>query len=340
MSVPKLSEEDRILFESLLAEAATQGLSRAQRSELDLLGARLGLEAERELEKAERAALAIDRAFGAQALDAQASEARGEGCRRPVGQTPSLPGQLDESLGELAAAFVAALPDARSPLGGSRLPKLQEDSPGDGPRLQRGDNLLPFRHRPAEAEPSSGEPLAVSLVEPGTRAAPYAWWLAAAVLMIALVGWWPRLANNVGSVADARPALATAEDPGQVGRAADTVTIALAGTEDPAARGASGIAEWSAVRQSGWLSLQGLEANDPSRYQYQLWIFDGSRDERYPVDGGVFDIPAVNGSGPVSIPIAAKVRVSEPTLFAITIERPGGVVVSERERIVLAGAFG
>jgi hypothetical protein len=32
------------------------------------------------------------------------------------------------------------------------------------------------------------------------------------------------------------------------------------------------------------------------------------------------------------------VAVDRPTLFAVTVERPGGVVVSKRERIVLAAA--
>jgi hypothetical protein len=53
----------------------------------------------------------------------------------------------------------------------------------------------------------------------------------------------------------------------------------------------------------------------------------------YPVDGGVFEIPADGGE--VVIPIEAKLPVGQPTLFAVTVEPPGGVVVSSRERIVL-----
>ncbi|MEM7228940.1 MAG: anti-sigma factor, partial [Planctomycetota bacterium] len=77
----------------------------------------------------------------------------------------------------------------------------------------------------------------------------------------------------------------------------------------------------------------GLEANDPSVMQYQLWIFDAERSADHPVDGGVFDIPA--GGGEVIVPIDPKLAVSDATLFAITVEQPGGVVVSARERIVL-----
>ena len=31
--------------------------------------------------------------------------------------------------------------------------------------------------------------------------------------------------------------------------------------------------------------------NDPSQSQYQLWIFGTAQHVKYPVDGGVFDIP-------------------------------------------------
>ena len=69
--------------------------------------------------------------------------------------------------------------------------------------------------------------------------------------------------------------------------------------------------------------------------QYQLWIFDKGRDVRYPVDGGVFDVSA---AGEVVIPITAKLAIGQPTLFAVTVETPGGVVVSERKRIVVTAS--
>lgn len=83
----------------------------------------------------------------------------------------------------------------------------------------------------------------------------------------------------------------------------------------------------------GLLTIQGLAPNDPSVEQYQLWIFDATRDERYPVDGGVFDVPAC---GQASVPIEAKLRVDKPVLFAVTVEKPGGVVVSDRRIALLA----
>ncbi len=83
------------------------------------------------------------------------------------------------------------------------------------------------------------------------------------------------------------------------------------------------------------MRIRGLAANDPKAAQYQLWIFDGKRDQAHPVDGGVFDVV----DGEVVVPIRAAIQVFEPKLFAVTVERPGGVVVSKRERIVLTAAL-
>jgi len=55
------------------------------------------------------------------------------------------------------------------------------------------------------------------------------------------------------------------------------------------------------------------------------------------VDGGVFDI---TDDGKVIVPIEAKLPVGAPTLFAITVERPGGVVVSDQGRIAMVGKVG
>lgn len=79
------------------------------------------------------------------------------------------------------------------------------------------------------------------------------------------------------------------------------------------------------------MTIRGLPVNDISKEQYQLWIIDPTRDEK-PVDGGVFDISNATQS---IISIRAKLQVDKPTLFAITIEKPGGVVVSDQKRLPL-----
>ena len=46
----------------------------------------------------------------------------------------------------------------------------------------------------------------------------------------------------------------------------------------------------------------------------------------------VFDIPT-DGS-PVVVPIAAKLALTNPQAFVITLEQPGGVVKSKQEKVV------
>lgn len=113
----------------------------------------------------------------------------------------------------------------------------------------------------------------------------------------------------------------------------------LAGTPDVGrwrwqgdAGGGPGDVVWDRRGQRGFLRLRGFVANEPSRARYQLWIFDGARDDRYPVDGGVFDVPA--GRDEVVIPVRASLPVTRPTAFAVTVEGPQGAVVSTREKLV------
>lgn len=94
--------------------------------------------------------------------------------------------------------------------------------------------------------------------------------------------------------------------------------------------GIGGDVVWSDARQAGYLRLKGLPANDGTKETYQLWIFDETQDPKTPIDGGVFN---VNANGEVIIPINAKLRARNPKMFAITIEKPGGVVVSDRKKI-------
>lgn len=114
-----------------------------------------------------------------------------------------------------------------------------------------------------------------------------------------------------------------------------TAVIPWQTPDDPEFAGVSGNVAWNDERQEGYMLLTGMPVNDPATAQYQLWLVDTDR-YAYPVDGGVFDIP-LDGS-PVVIPIDAKLRVNEPTVFAITREQPGGVVVSEGPLLVVASS--
>jgi hypothetical protein len=150
-------------------------------------------------------------------------------------------------------------------------------------------------------------------------------WLAvAASLALALAGWWPKLVGPAAPqlLADREKLLASP----------DIVTAKLDATSPEVPTG--GDVVWSVADQRGYLRLRALPPNDPRKMQYQLWIFDKDQDERYPVDGGVFN---VTGNGEVIVPIHAPIAVRGPVMFAITEEKPGGVVVSNREKIVLLG---
>lgn len=80
------------------------------------------------------------------------------------------------------------------------------------------------------------------------------------------------------------------------------------------------------------MRFRNLPVNDPTKEQYQLWIFDKNQNEATPIDGGVFDIASTDQA---IIPIVSKLVAKDVYLFAITIEKPGGVVVSSRERLPL-----
>jgi len=87
---------------------------------------------------------------------------------------------------------------------------------------------------------------------------------------------------------------------------------------------------WSDEKQTGYVTLRGLPVNDTTKETYQLWIFDKTQDPATPIDGGTFDIKS---GGEVVIPVNAKLKAKGPQMFAITIEKPGGVVVSKRGKI-------
>lgn len=111
-------------------------------------------------------------------------------------------------------------------------------------------------------------------------------------------------------------------------RTADLVTPAFEGQGTYA--GMTGKVVWSDDLQEGYMELANLKVNDPSINQYQLWIVDPARSAE-PVDGGVFD---VDSAGTVRVPIDAKLSVRKPQAFVITLEKPGGVVVSSQKVVV------
>ncbi|MDZ4772430.1 MAG: anti-sigma factor [Planctomycetota bacterium] len=182
-----------------------------------------------------------------------------------------------------------------------------------------------MRHVQAEAR-SRYAYAAPRNVAPSPRSSNWiAWtgWAAAAVILMAFV--------FRGLTLRAKDAVAGREE--LVATAGDLVRAPWKATGDPLALTVGGDVVWSSARQEGYMRFRDLPANDPTKLQYQLWIFDKTRAEwdAKPVDGGVFDV--IPG-GEVVVPIHAKLAVRDAQLFGVTVEVPGGVVVSKREHLV------
>lgn len=94
---------------------------------------------------------------------------------------------------------------------------------------------------------------------------------------------------------------------------------------------------WNDELEEGYLRFVGLEPNDPSIEQYQVWVID-DRGMEQKVSGGVFNATA---DGEVIVPIVPGIDVHRVALFAVTIEEPGGTWVPDlRRRVVVAPVEG
>lgn len=150
-------------------------------------------------------------------------------------------------------------------------------------------------------------------------------WAACALAIFIALGIWQLKrppAETILSAAQARSRL--------ISDAVDLVQVTWADGKTPLGK-VTGDVVWSNQQQAGFMRFLDLPINDPTKEQYQLWIIDPARDDE-PIDGGVFN---VTSSGESIVPIQAKLQVLKPAAFAITIEKPGGVVVSTQEKLPL-----
>lgn len=157
-------------------------------------------------------------------------------------------------------------------------------------------------------------------------------WYAAAAVLIAAIAVWPRQPDFVTG-ASPLTAQSVAEHYERLLEEPDTQRLAWTPSEESGFEQVTGEVIWNNTTQEGYMVLSSLPVNDPTVEQYQLWIVDPERDER-PVDGGVFDVFRTDGAA--IIPIRAKLDVIKPAAFAITLEKPGGVVVSDGPLLVVA----
>jgi hypothetical protein len=291
----------------LLIKQVTEGLSPEEQRALDVLDSAV---ASANLREFERAAAAI----------ALAGSAHAE----------PLPAALAQRLARQAEEHFAAIADA-----------ARGETAGG---VRAGGEKVADLPAARSAAATPGRPRAT------VRSGAYGWLAAAACLVLAVFAWnrspppAPVAAVMTPPAAVIPPIpkpvapLTAAEERAALLAKSDSLKITLGATKDPAAAGVTGDVVWDPVTQRGFLHLVGLAPNDPAVHQYQMWIFDGGRDQRFPVDGGVFDIPA-NATEAV-IPIHAALPVLSAKAFAVTVERPGGVVVSGRQHVVALGAAG
>ncbi len=159
-----------------------------------------------------------------------------------------------------------------------------------------------------------------------SRAALWSGWLvAAASLALAAVGWWTRLPPPDASAQ--RDALLAKPGVSKFAWAPFNLPNAAA----PVISGVGGDAVWDEASQRGFLRFTGLPVNDPAKQQYQIWLVD-SRGLNFRINGGVFDSTS---GGQIIIPVTPDLRTRDVKAVAITVEPPGGVVVSDMERRVV-----
>jgi len=326
MSETRPSDQPDEAMVDLLIKQVTEGLSPAEQRALDVLDSELASTYARDLERA-AAALTL------------AGSSKG----------PPLPAALAQRLAQQAAEHFASRDQGADPRVADPGKVSDQRKVSDAEKAADSGKVADLGEaRSAAADRARAQ---LSAAPRTTRNGAYGWLAAAACLVLAIIGWLRSPAPGVVPVANvptpprveappiAPPALPTAEEE----RAAllanpNALKITLGATKDPAAAGVSGDVVWDSATQRGFLHFAGLAANDPAVHQYQIWIFDAARDKRYPVDAGVFDVPA--NAAEVVIPIRATLMVHKPAAFAVTVEKPGGVVVSGLEHVVALGKTG
>ena len=242
-----------------------------------------------------------------------------------------LPDDLGLELELLAASVAVAAYEARAEHAGALPASLAAKIIGSAPVTPA--RVTAARVAPLRAEDRSA-PVTPLRRRPASAIAP--WLVAAAAVLLAAASWARKPAEIVTvtppAPADAAPVVTGASQREALLALPGTARVDWKTTKDEAGSQASGDVVWHAGVQKGVMRFAGLAPNDSKRAQYQLWIFDETRGDEPPIDGGVFDI---GPSGELLVPFAAKLPVGKAKLFAVTVEKPGGVVVSKRERIVV-----
>jgi anti-sigma-K factor RskA len=164
--------------------------------------------------------------------------------------------------------------------------------------------------------------IASQVVEPKTSFR-LGWVAMAAAILLAGLAWWPRLAST----------WKTAPTHEVVDRMPGTVRWAWTDWDNPEIGGVTGEVVWNEKSQSGYVKFRSLPRNDPKSERYQLWIID-ERGMEQRISGAIFD----STGSEVIVPIDPAISVNKAAAFAVTIERPEGVWVSDMKRRVTIAA--
>ena len=191
---------------------------------------------------------------------------------------------------------------------------------------------------PKFAEPTTTQTVTETVSEPK----PFGWswlgWAFAALALIALgVNVWTTRINPKNEVVANQPPVTTPTPEPSIKEkreqlVASTSDIVKTQWKSPTNENEIlGDIVWSNSKQKGYVRFNDLPVNNADEETYQLWIVDAERNEKTPVSGGVFNVAK---SGEVIIPIDASLKIKKPKQFAVTKEKPGGVMVSDLGKVV------
>jgi hypothetical protein len=170
------------------------------------------------------------------------------------------------------------------------------------------------------------------------------WLAAAAGVALAAFAWWsparlPASSSAPGVVAASNTLPAPKDAYAQLASSPSSLKLPFGDWSDATVAcekpGVQGEVLWDEARKFGVMKFANLPKLDETKERYQLWIVD-SRGMEQRISGGVFN----GANGEQFVIIDPGISVDRAAAFAVTIERPDGVWVSDMKRRVVIAAAG
>lgn len=240
----------------------------------------------------------------------------------------------DVSLELAAAAIGLANLEVKEELPANLRTKIFATADDYFEKSEEPSNVVKFTPRVAAPTAESVR----TIVETKTKGSPWQWlgWAFAAAACIALAviltrpNKPPEIVQTPVMMPTPPPELSIEQKREQLlAKGIDTVKIPLTNPKNE--EEIVGDMVWSNAEQKGYAHFTNLPVNDAAQETYQVWIVDEARDAKTPLSGGVFN---VGKSGEIVVPVNAQLEVKKPKMIAVTVEKPGGVVVSKLEKVV------